>query len=34
VLPAAPLPNTIAVHATDRTRSVLAAAGYAGRCAY
>jgi LCP family protein required for cell wall assembly len=32
VLPAAPLPNTIAVHATDGTRAVLAAAGYSRSC--
>jgi LCP family protein required for cell wall assembly len=32
VLPAAPLPNTIAVHATARTGTVLAAAGYSGSC--
>jgi LCP family protein required for cell wall assembly len=32
VLPAAPLPQTIAVRATDRTRAVLAAAGYEGSC--
>ena len=32
VLPAAPLPNTIAVHATEGTRAVLAAAGYSGHC--
>lgn len=32
VLPAAPLPQTIAVHATERTRAVLEAAGYSGSC--
>ena len=32
VLPAAPLPHTIAVHATERTRAALAAAGYDGDC--
>ena len=32
VLPAAPLPSTIAVHATERTHAVLAAAGYSGGC--
>jgi LCP family protein required for cell wall assembly len=32
VLPAAPLAHTIAMHATERTRAALAAAGYAGGC--
>lgn len=32
VLPAAPLPQTIAVRATERTRGALAAAGYSGSC--
>lgn len=32
VLPAARLPDTIAVHADNRTRAVLAAAGYPGEC--
>jgi hypothetical protein len=32
VLPAAPLPQTIAVQATDRTRAALGAAGYDGSC--
>lgn len=32
VLPAAPLPQTIAVQTTDHTRAVLAAAGYSASC--
>jgi LCP family protein required for cell wall assembly len=32
VLPAAPLPNTIAVHADPRTSAALTAAGYRGGC--